>query len=218
MWAQVIVIEKIQGRANDQVVVEYSQENTSGKPDKIRFPAEIALKYSIRRQLVLTESDWENIKTEAISLQAKIKAFSLVAQRERTALELTKAMKSTKRFTFTDQMIEIAVARVEELGYLDHDKIARHHVTRSSSRLKSKRLLRYQMKGRGISDSAIETSLDNYDEMPAALIHTQKQSKVTDLNSLSPSERDQVKQYLYRKGFQTATIEFCLRTLTKSNF
>ncbi|MCH2521925.1 MAG: hypothetical protein MK036_08335, partial [Dehalococcoidia bacterium] len=79
-----IVIEKIRGRASDQVVVEYSQENTSGKPDKIRFPAETALKYSIRRQLLLTETDWETIKTEAIGLQAKIKAFSLVAQRERT--------------------------------------------------------------------------------------------------------------------------------------
>ncbi len=212
-----IVIEKIQGRANDQVIVEYSQENTSGKPDKIRFPAETALKYSIRRQLVLTESDWEIIKTEAIGLQAKIKAFSLVAQRERTAFELTKAMRSTKRFTFTDQMIEIAIARVEELGYLDDDKIARHHVTRFSSRLKSKRLLHYQMKGRGISDSAIEASLDNYDEMPAALIHIQKKCKVSDLTSLSPGELDQVKQYLYRKGFQTATIELCLQTPNESN-
>ena len=77
-----IVIEKIRGRASDQVVVEYSQENTSGKSDKIQFPAETALKYSIRRQLVLTESDWESIKTEAIGLKAKIKALSLVAQRE----------------------------------------------------------------------------------------------------------------------------------------
>ncbi len=213
-----IVIEKIRGRASDQVVVEYSQENTSGKSEKIQFPAETALKYSIRRQLVLTESDWESIKTEAIGLQAKIKALSLVAQRERTAFELTKALKSTKRFTFTDQMIEVAVARVEELGYLDQDKIAHHHVTRSASTLKSKRLLRHQMKGRGISDSAIETSLDNYDEMPAALMHTQKQCKVIDLKSPSPGQLDQVKQHLYRKGFQTATIELCLQTLTKSNF
>tara|TARA_Y100000994_G_scaffold234630_1_gene223632 strand:+ start:607 stop:1263 length:657 start_codon:yes stop_codon:yes gene_type:complete len=218
LLVQVIVIEKIRGRASDQVVVEYSQVNTSGKSDKIQFPAETALKYSIRRQLVLTESDWESIKTEAIGLQAKIKAFSLVAQRERTAFELTKALKSTKRFRFTDQMIEVAVARVEELGYLDHDKIARHHVTRSSSTLKSKRLLRYQMKGRGISDSAIETSLDNYDEMPAALIHIQKKHDITDRNSFSPGQLDQVKQHLYRKGFQTATIELCLQTLTKSNF
>ena len=209
-----IVIEKVQARANDQVAVEYSEGNPNEEPNKMLFPAETALKYSIRRQLVLTETDWDTIKTEAISLQARIRAFSLVAQRERTVFELTKVMKSTKRFAFTDQMDEVAIARVQELGYMDDDKIARHHVTRSSSRLKSKRSLRYQMKGRGISDSAIDESLDSYDEIPAALIHTEKKYKTADRDSLSSADLNQIKQYLYRKGFQTTTIELCVRSIT----
>ncbi len=212
-----IVIKKIHARANDQVVVEYSEKSTDGKTERVQFPAETALKYSLHRQLVLTETDWEAIKTEAIGQQAKIRALTLVAQRERTAFELAKVMKSTKRFSFTDQMVEVAIDRVQELGYLDDSKIARHHITRFSSTLKSKRSLRYQMKGRGISDSAIDESLDDYDEVPAALIHTDRKYKPIDRDNPSRVELDHLKQYLYRKGFQSATIELCIRHLTQAN-
>ncbi len=195
-----IVIKALKARAHERVKVDYTQENTNSEIHSDVFPIDTIVEYRLFKGSQHTVDTWNEAITSALYRESVNRAFKLISQKQRTEQELRLLIKNTKRYNFTDDMINIAITRVDKLGYLNDSSTAKAHVTRSNARLKSSQKLKQELHARGISKTASDEALKSHSDLSAAQEVAEKKAARL-IKHDRPTAKIRLYRYLVQQGF-----------------
>jgi len=169
--------------------------------DPIELPLESLLEHNLHENRLLEADHWARIQFEGRHRIAVRRALEFLAKRRRTRAELVTHLGAA----FAEPEVKRALARIEELGYLDDGAWARSYVAQPRSRGRGRSVLARELQGRGIGPQDLETALDGHDDTAEALVAARK--RLRSLNRLEPEVRDRrLYAFLQRRGFSHETI------------
>lgn len=146
------------------------------------------------------------------SKKAIARALNLIAYRPRSAGELATTLRERG---FSPEAIDAAIARVSDLGYLDDRDFADRWVeSRQSSRPRSARMLRQELRQKGVEREIIESVIEDaaIDEYGDALELARR--RAASLADLEPAVRERrLTGYLARRGYGFDIIRRVLEAL-----
>ena len=195
-----IVIKALKARAQERVKVDYTRQSTHSELHNDIFPLDTIIKYALFKGSRHTATAWNEAVISALYQESANRAFRLIAQKQRTKQELRFSIKNTKRYNFTEDMINTAVKRVDTLGYLNESSTAKAHVTRTSARLKSSRKLKQELHARGVSNTAANEVLESHSDLTAAQEVAQKKAARL-IKHDQPTAKIRLYRYLVQQGF-----------------
>lgn len=168
---------------------------------------DLVLKHGLHQGRTLSLEEQRALEEEDAVMRAKAKAMRYVARRARTTTEVRRKLREKD---YEEPAIEAAVARLEELGYLDDASYAREYV---QSRFRSKGYgpirLRRELEQRGVDRHQIEDAmllLEEDELLEAARAHARKRwPRLSDEDDLR-RRRKKLQGYLRRRGFSYEVI------------
>jgi regulatory protein len=164
----------------------------------------------------LSATEIENLMLAEESERAWTAAVRLLAHRPRSRSEVETRL---RRRQFSSGAIERACALLEDQGYLDDQDFARFWVeNRNEHRPRGKRLLRQELRAKGIDDALVDQALDHsdLDESTAAL--EQARRRWEQLASLDPLVRKRrLTGFLQRRGYDWDVIRAVTDELESSD-
>jgi regulatory protein len=151
----------------------------------------------------LTGDDVEKLEREDAVEGAYQKALALIRRRPRSERELRMRF---EQIHLPGAIQDAVVDRLQQAGLVDDRGFAEAWVeNRSAFRPRAARMLRFELRQKGVPGSAIEAALEGYDEEGAATEAARKASRR--FSHLSEADyRRRMSQYLARRGFDHATI------------
>lgn len=151
----------------------------------------------------LKDEDVEALEHEDAIEGAYQKAVSLIRRRPRAERELRMRFEQNR---LSVEIQDVVVDRLRQAGLVDDRGFAETWVeNRSAFRPRAARMLRFELRQKGVPGSAIEAALEGYDEEGAAAEAARKASRR--FHQLSEVDyRRRMSQYLARRGFDYATI------------
>ncbi len=162
---------------------------------------EVLYVFPLHRGDELTRRQIDAILKEEEAVQARIKAVSLISYRARSVTELRQKL-TVKGFG--SDTVERVVQDLLRIGVLDDRKFAEAFVhTRMSGKPMAVRLLRQELRSKGLDPHVIEEVLENEygplseDEVARSLAEKKKRSLPPDREKAARRLRD----YLQRRGF-----------------
>jgi len=131
------------------------------------------------------------------------RALTLLSYRPRSAAEISHRLCEAD---FPPSAIEAALARLERAGLVDDAAFARYWVeNREQFRPRGRRMLRWELRQKGVPDRIIDKVLAPLDEMASALRLTRE--RAPRLRHLDEATfRRRLSAYLARRGFPYAII------------
>ena len=169
--------------------------------DPVELPLEALLEHNLHENRQLEPERWKRIVFEGRHRVAVRRGLEFLAKRRRTRADLREHLADT----VSDTEVDRAVARIEELGYLDDRAWARAYVAQPRSRGRGRSMLTRELRTRGIGDQDLDAALEGHDEHAEALAAARK--RVRALRSLAPDVRERrLYGYLQRRGFRHETI------------
>ena len=195
-----IAVKALKGRAQERVKVNYTRQATESEIHSELFPIDIVVQYGLFKGTRHTASQWNTAITAALYQESVNRAYRLISQKQRTEQELRSLIKNTKKYNFTDHMINTAITRIIALGYLDEASTAKTHVTRANSRLKSSRKLKYELRMRGVSKNTSDEILRSRSETNAAAEVAKKKAARLKKHD-APTAKIRLYRYLVQQGF-----------------
>jgi regulatory protein len=133
-------------------------------------------------------------------IHAKRSAGRLLAYRPRSVAELRTSLRQRG---YRDETIHLVVERFTELGYLDDEDFARRWVaTRAAVAPRSTRLLKAELRQKGVAPSEVESALvdANLDDVQTALdLARRRVCKMVGVDLVS--QRRRISDYLQRRGY-----------------
>lgn len=158
----------------------------------------------------LTDADIDRLLAEDSVERARGKALDFLSYRPRSAVEVRTRLKERE---FTEDVIETVVDRLESVGLINDIEFALYWMqNRAQFRPKGRRALAYELRQKGVADSIIEQTLDEYDERRAAFKVAQDQAR-----RLGNLPQDVMRRKLYsrmaRRGFSYEVINEAMETL-----
>ncbi|MGB3365921.1 MAG: RecX family transcriptional regulator, partial [Acidaminobacteraceae bacterium] len=149
---------------------------------------------------------YEDLKKKAIRA-----ALNFLSYKQRTVFELSKKLRDKD---YDDEIIDIAMARLIELGYVNDEQYARDFVDMRKSYAGSYKL-KTDLYKRGINKSIIEMVLSEidtdtqYEELKAMCMKKNSQSE-----GLSNEKKyNRVMAFLIRKGYNFADVKNAMAEL-----
>ena len=132
------------------------------------------------------------------------KALKFLAPRPRSEAEVRRRL---TRHELTPALIDTVVARLQRAGLLDDQAFAAYWVeNRSTFRPRSSRVLRMELKQKGLGEAEVRAALSNTDDENAAYLLGAK--RVRRLTGLPRDEfRRKLGDFLARRGFNYDVIE-----------
>ena len=107
---------------------------------------------------------------------------------------------------FSEAETNGALARIDQLGYVDDESWAKDYVTTIRARGRGRSLLARELSQRGIDDEAQESALAEHDDRGEALAIARK--RLRSLQRLAPEVRDRrLYAFLRRRGFSNDTAK-----------
>ncbi len=180
-----------------------------------RFAFGLALVHAIWLKVGQTLSDDEIAKLRAADTieQARLRALDLIAYRPRSVREVQRRL---KRAGADDATIAAVIARLKEAGLLDDGAFSQAWVdSRMRVSPRSKRMIAWELRQKGVSNADIEAALEEVDEEDAA--YRAAMQRLPRLRGLAPPERKRkLYEYLARKGFDYETIERAVQQVESS--
>lgn len=168
---------------------------------------DLVLKHGLHKGGTLSLEEERAIREEDAEMKAKAKAMRYVARRARTCAEVRRKLREKDH---PDYAIDVAIERLQELGYLDDAEYAREYV---QSRFRSKGYgpvrLRNELKERGVDRHHIEDAMPvlDHDELrKAAREHAQKRWPRLAGEEDPHRRREKLTGYLRRRGFSYEMI------------
>ncbi|MFC1463252.1 MAG: RecX family transcriptional regulator [Candidatus Brachytrichaceae bacterium NZ_4S206] len=145
--------------------------------------------------------------------QARLRALDLIAYRPRSVREVQRRL---KRAGADDAAIAAVVERLKEAGLLDDDAFSRAWVdSRMRTSPRSKRMIAWELRQKGVNSADIEAALEEVDEEDAA--YRAAMQRLPKLQGLAPMERKRkLYDHLARKGFDYETIERAVQQVESS--
>lgn len=145
--------------------------------------------------------------------QARLRALDLIAYRPRSVHEVKRRLQRTGA---DDATIAAVVERLKEAGLLDDDAFSRAWVdSRMRTSPRSKRMIAWELRQKGVNSADIEAALEEVDEEDAA--YRAAMQRLPKLQGLAPMERKRkLYDHLARKGFDYETIERAVQQVESS--
>jgi len=150
----------------------------------------------------LPDLEVEALKQDEAVEEAYQKALGLIGRRPRAERELRLRF---GRSRLPSAIQDAVIDRLRDAGLVDDAGFAEAWVeNRSAFRPRSARMLRYELRQRGVPRPAIEAALEGFDEDAAAVDAAEKAShRFSQLSEMDFKRR--MSQYLARRGFDHAT-------------
>ena len=168
----------------------------------IEIPLETVLEHGLHEGSSLLTEDWVAIRDQSRYRLAVRRALEFLARRRRTRSELQKQLLKA----FSEAEANGALARIDELGYVDDESWAKDYVTTIRARGRGRSLLARELSQHGIDDEAQESALAEHDDRGEALAIARK--RVRSLQRLAPEVRDRrLYAFLRRRGFSNDTAK-----------
>ena len=136
------------------------------------------------------------------------RGLALIARRPRTAADLRERLGER----FEASAADAAMRRLAELGYVDDAAWAAGYVGRPRSAERGARVLRAELRARGIEDETAAEALRAHDEDAAALAAARRLAR-SGRNAAPEARARRLRAALARRGFAFEVIERALSTL-----
>ena len=202
--AGTITALKAQKRAQDRVNVFLDGEFAFG----------LALIHALWLKVGQRLSDEEVTKLKsADSLeQARAKAVNFVAYRPRTVLEVRRRLKKAEA---DDAAIEDIIQRLKDAGMLSDQSFSEQWVdSRLRSKPRSKKMLAWELKLKGVDATTVQASLENVDDEASALKAAQVRLPRI-LNLPAQDRKRKLVDFLARKGYGFDVIKTVIKQVLK---
>jgi regulatory protein len=143
---------------------------------------------------------------EADTLEkAKQRALGLISYRPRTMIEVKRKL---LRAGVDEDTVAAVIASLREAGLLDDESFSQAWVeSRLTASPRSKRMIAWELRQKGVSDATIEASLENVsDEAASYELALRRWPKVAKLETAGERRR-KLSEYLARHGFGYEIIQ-----------
>lgn len=178
--------------------------------DPVELPIEALLEHNLHENRQLDDERWKRIVHEGGHRVAVRRALEFLAKRRRTRAALREHLLTS----FDEARTDRAIARIEELGYLDDGAWARSYVAQPRSRGRGRSILTRELQTKGIGPQDLESALAGHDERAEAVTAARKRARA--LRRLEPEVRDRrLYAYMQRRGFNHETIRFAIDAATE---
>ncbi|HUS83691.1 MAG TPA: RecX family transcriptional regulator [Anaerolineales bacterium] len=202
MVAGVITALRLQRRRNNRVSVFIDGH--------YQFGVQKIIAAGLKVGEELSEADIERLKNDDEEQRAYERALRYLSRRPHSEKEIANKL-SRNRIEISVQ--DRVLKRLREASLVDDGAFARVWVeNRQIFRPRSGRMLRSELRGKGVSKEAIETALEGFDEAEAVLTVARKACKrYSDLSEEASNRR--LRQFLARRGFSYELISSTLSIL-----
>ncbi|MEM8601110.1 MAG: RecX family transcriptional regulator, partial [Bacteroidota bacterium] len=164
---------------------------------------DLVLREGLRKGRVLSIAEQQRLLEQDEQLRARRKAIDYLSYKARTTTEVRRKLRDTG---FGEAATDDAVARMQELGYLDDDAYAKAYARgRFSGRGYGPQRIRTDLMKRGLDRQVIDAALDDFadpdDLFETALRHGEKR---WDRLASEPDPRKRRKKtydFLLRRGY-----------------
>ena len=197
---------KVQQRDNARVSIYIDEKFAFG------LHMDIQLDHRLKAGDVLDEATIAQLLKEDETRKAITAALNLISYRPRAAGELRSKLREKG---YAPEAVDAAVARMQELDYLDDEAFAERWVeSRQASRPRSERMLKRELAQKGVDKETIERAIEEagVDELGDALALARKKYE-----SLRNEERDvryrRLSGFLGRRGYGYDVIRQVMETL-----
>ena len=158
----------------------------------------------------------DSAKARALVFQ---RAAKLLAAKQRSVEELREKLSTTRGAT--KAMVDEAISRLQEYGYLDDAKFAQSYASlRLRERAIGRRRLQRDLWLKKVDKQTVETALDEiFESTPEAELIDRAIAKRTRLRG-KPKTREDAKKlfdHLLRQGFEFELVSEKVRSLSKTN-
>jgi regulatory protein len=152
----------------------------------------------------LSDEEIAELKAADTLEKAQQRALNLIAFRPRSVREVQQRLKKAGA---DDETIDHVVERLRNAGLLDDEAFSKAWVeSRLRASPRSKRMIAWELRQKGVSGGEIEAALDEVNDEDAAYRAARK--RLPRLLSLEPIERKRkLHEYLARNGFDYETIQ-----------
>jgi regulatory protein len=162
----------------------------------------------------LSDEDIAELKAADTLEKAQQKAVNFIAYRPRTEREVRQRLKKAGA---DEETINSVLERVKSAGLLDDEAFGKAWVeSRLRSNPRSKRMLAWELRQKGVAEKEVEAALEGIDDEEAAFRAAQK--RWPRVQSLEPRERKRkLMEFLARNGFDYQTIESVIARVESSD-
>jgi len=152
---------------------------------------------------VLSAQEIAELQRRDTEERAYERALDLLSYRPRSAAEIARRL---RKADFPPSTIEAVLTRLERVGLVDDLAFARYWVeNRETFRPRGHRMLRWELRQKGIADQIIDEVLASVDERASA--HRLARKRATRLRHLDEMTfRRRLSNYLARRGFPYSII------------
>lgn len=194
-------IERIERRARSRRV-----DIHAGGEIALTIAAETAQDAGLRVGDDLSDADLARLRYDDDRRRALATSLRLIARRPRSEAELRDRLRSRG---FGRQLIGSTIDRVRELGYLNDAAFADYWTeTRQAASPRSRRLLSWELRGKGIDPGLAEAATAAIDDDEAAYRAIAR--RATRIDADDNAARRRLAESLARRGFAWGTIQRAL--------
>jgi regulatory protein len=159
----------------------------------------------------ITQEELDNIKNNLIFRKAKSSALRYITSKLRSEKEVCTKLSQNG---YTDDIIEKVVGELKSIGYINDELYAQKYIyDRSKLKPKSKKMLQFELKNRGISDEIIEGSLAEWKVDDSTLAESLIRRKFGKYNLNDEKIVRRVYAFLQHRGFSFEIINGALNKL-----
>ena len=160
----------------------------------------------------LSDEEVTKLKSADSLEQARVKAVNFVAYRPRTVLEVRRRLKKAEA---DDAAIEDIIQRLKDAGMLSDQSFSEQWVdSRLRSKPRSKKMLAWELKLKGVDATTVQASLENVDDEASAL--KAAQGRLPRILNLPPQDRKRkLVDFLARKGYGFDVIKTVIKQVLK---
>ena len=140
--------------------------------------------------------------------KALAKALRFISHRDRTEYELRQKLSSAE---FSEEVIDAVVCRLIDENFINDRRYTEYYVTCYASK-RSKKRIRMDLAGKGISDEVISECMNGYDDNEAVMNAYKKQlirRGLSENDNMSRADVEKIAAALYRQGFAAKDIRSC---------
>jgi regulatory protein len=172
------------------------------------FSAEACDRHGIGPGVRISEETLAALDAAEQRLQAHEAALGLLSQRSRAEHEMRQRLRMRG---FAPDVVDEEILRLQDAGLLDDEKFAETWVAdRQRMSPRGRRMLRYELLGRGISPEAVDRATSGIDDLGVAIAAARARARrIHDADYKAFATR--VGAYLQRRGFGYDVVTEALR-------
>jgi regulatory protein len=179
--------------------------------DEFAFGLNLMDAVHLRKGQELSDKDIAELRQKDAIVKAIDSAANLLSYRPRSTQEIRQRL---QKKGYNEAVIEVAIERMSNLGYLDDEAFARFWIeSRNRSKPRGKTALSYELRQKGIAEMIIHELLDDLlDEQSAA--YDAAQARVSRMRGKTQLEfKQKIGAFLQRRGFGYEVIKQALDSI-----